>query len=177
MDTKSPDQAALFAQGKAATILDSSVNTVLKDNPALKDQIGTFPFPGQAAGTSQPVFLGGSDLAIATKSANQALAVQYLKVVTSVAVQKADIVGKDGWTPISTELIAQTAGSLSATSKAFAAAAVRSVATPATPGWATIESDASINQFFGSIATGGRSPAQAAASFDTHLDQALNAQQ
>jgi N,N'-diacetylchitobiose transport system substrate-binding protein len=177
VDTKSPDQAALFAQGKAATILDSSVNTVLKDNPSLKGEIGTFPFPGQTPGTSQPVFLGGSDLAIAAKSANQSLALAYLKVVTSVAVQKADIVGIDGWTPISTQLITQTADSLSDTSKAFAQAAVRSVATPATPGWATIESDATINQFFASIATGGQSPQQAAASFDNHLDQALNAAQ
>lgn len=177
VDTKSPDQAALFAQGKAATILDTSLNTVLKDNPSLKGQIGTFPFPGQQAGTSQPVFLGGSDLAIAAKSPNQALAEQYLKIATSPAVQKADIVGMDGWTPISTQLIAQTSASLSDTSKAFAQAAVHSVATPATPGWATIESDASINQFFAAIATGSQSPAQAAASFDSHLDQALNAQQ
>ena len=177
VDTKSPDQDALFAQGKAATILDTSINTVLKDEPSLKGEIGTFPFPGQTAGTSQPVFLGGSDLAIAAKSPNQALALQYLKTAASVEVQKADIVGLDGWTPVSTQLIAQTSGSLSQTSKAFAAAAERSVATPATPGWATIESDASINQFFSSIATGGQSPAQAAKSFDSHLDQALNASQ
>jgi N,N'-diacetylchitobiose transport system substrate-binding protein len=175
VDTKSPDQAALFAQGKAATILDTSVNTVLKDNPSLKDEIGVFPFPGQTAGANQPVFLGGSDLAIAAKSGNTSLAVQYLKAATSVAVQKADIVGIDGWTPISTQLITQTASSLSPNSRAFAAAAARSVATPATPGWATIESDASINQFFASIATGSASPAQAAQSFDSHLDQALNA--
>ncbi|HWG28325.1 extracellular solute-binding protein [Actinospica sp.] len=177
VDTKSPDQAALFAQGKAATILDSSVNTVLKDNPSLLGEIGTFPFPGRNPGSAQPVFLGGSDLAIAAKSANQSLALAYLKVVTSAAVRKADIVGIDGWTPVSTQLITQTADSLSDTSKAFAQAAVRSVATPATPGWATIESDSSINQFFASIATGGQSPRQAATSFDKRLDQALNAAQ
>ena len=74
VDTKSPDQDALFAQGKAATILDTSINTVLKDNPALKSQLGTFPFPGQTAGSTQPVFLGGSDLGIAAKSPRIALA-------------------------------------------------------------------------------------------------------
>ena len=177
VDTKSPDQDALFAQGNAATILDSSVNTVLKDNPALKSEIGTFPFPGQSAGTNQPVFLGGSDLGIAAKSAHVALAEEYLKVAASVAVQKADIAGLDGWTPISTQLITQTAAARSTTSQAFAAAAARSVATPAAPGWATIESDSSINQFFEQIATGSQSPAQAAAGFDSHLDQALNASQ
>jgi N,N'-diacetylchitobiose transport system substrate-binding protein len=174
VDTKSPDQDALFAQGKAATILDTSINTVVKDDPALKSQIGTFPFPGQTAGSTQPVFLGGSDLGIAAKSSHIALAEEYLKVAASVAVQKTDVVGVDGWTPISTQLIAQTSSSLPTTSRAFAQAATHSVATPATPGWATIESDASINQFFSSIATGSQSPAQAAASFDSHLDQALN---
>jgi N,N'-diacetylchitobiose transport system substrate-binding protein len=176
-DNKTPDQDALFAQGQAGAILDSSVGTVLKDNPALQGEIGTFPFPGQAPGTNQPVFLGGSDLAIAAKSPNQALALDYLKAATSPSVQKADIVGIDGWTPVSTQLIAQTSGSLPATSKAFAVAAEHSVATPATPGWATIESDASINQFFAAIATGSQTPPQAAQSFDTHLDQALNAAQ
>lgn len=177
VDTKSPDQDALFAQGDAATILDSSINTVVKDNPAMKDEVGTFPFPGQSAGTNQPVFLGGSDLGVASKSGHIALAEEYLKVAASVAVQKADIVGLDGWTPISTQLITQTESSLSTTSQAFTEAAARSVATPATPGWATIESDSSINQFFEQIATGTQSPAQAAASFDNHLDQALNASQ
>lgn len=177
VDTKSPDQDALFAQGKASAILETSINTVLKDNPSMKSEIGTFPFPGQNAGQNQPVFLGGSDLGVAAKSPHVALAEEYLKVASSIAVQKADVVGIDGWTPVSTQLITQTASSLSTTSQAFAEAAARSVATPATPGWATIESDASINQFFAQIATGSRSPAQAAASFDSHLDTALNAGQ
>jgi N,N'-diacetylchitobiose transport system substrate-binding protein len=51
------------------------------------------------------------------------------------------------------------------------------VGTPATPGWATIESDKSINTFFADIATGRKTTAQAAHDFDTHLDQALNATQ
>ena len=177
VDTKSPDQAALFAGGKAATILDTSINTVVKDDPALKDQIGTFPFPGATPDSTQPVFLGGSDLAIAAKSPNQALALAYLKAATSAAVQTGAIVGTDGWTPVSTQLIDQTSASLPATSQAFAAAAKNSVATPATPGWATIESDKSINGFFADIATGRKSPAQAAKDFDAHLDQALNASQ
>lgn len=175
VDTKSPDQAALFANGKAAAILDTSVNTVLKDNPALKDQIGTFPLPGAAPGTTQPVFLGGSDLAIAAKSPNQDLALAYLKAATSTPVQTGAIVGTDGWTPVSIQLIDQTSASLSPASQAFAAAAKHSVATPATPGWATIESDKSINGFFADIATGRKSVAQAAKDFDAHLDQALNA--
>ena len=177
VDTKTPDQAAMFASGKTATILDSSINTVLKDNPALKGEIGTFPFPGATPGKNQPVFLGGSDLGIAAKSPNQDLALAYLKAATSPAVQSSAIVGIDGWTPISTQLIESTKSSLPPTSTAFFEAAESSVSTPATPGWATIESDSSINTFFADIATGRKSVAQAAAGFDSHLDQALNASQ
>lgn len=176
-DTKTPDQASLFAGGKTATILDTSINTVLKDNPALKDQIGTFPFPSATPGKTQPVFLGGSDLAIAAKSQNQAMALAYLKAATSTSVQSSAIVGIDGWTPVSTQLIDQTSSTLSATSQAFSVAAKTSVATPATPGWATIESDQTINTFFSDIATGRKTPQQAAQGFDAHLNQALNASQ
>lgn len=176
-DNKTPDQAALFAGGKASAILDSSINTIVKDAPALKGQIGTFPFPSRTAGHNQPVFLGGSDLAIAANSRHQDLAVDYLSAATDPAVQKAAIVGIDGWTPVSTQIIDQSSTLLPATSAAFLTAARNSVATPAAPGWATIEGDKSINNFFGDIATGRQSPAAAATAFDQHLDQALNAGQ
>jgi N,N'-diacetylchitobiose transport system substrate-binding protein len=175
-DTTTPDFNALFAQGKTSAILNSSVNRILKVDPSLADKIGTFPFPGATAGKSQPVFLGGSDMAIAAKSANQSLALAYLKAVTSTQVQTDAIVGTDHWTPASTELIDATTSGLPPTSQAFFAAAKNSVATPATPGWATVESDKSINDFFADIATGRRSPAAAAATLDAHLAQALNAQ-
>jgi N,N'-diacetylchitobiose transport system substrate-binding protein len=176
-DNKTPDQAALFAGGKAAAILDTSVNTILKDNPAMKDHLGTFPFPSVTPGKNQPVFLGGSDLAIAAKSPNQTLALAYLKAATDPAVQKDAVVGIDGWTPVSAQIIDQAKASLPATSQAFFTAAKDSVATPATPGWATIESDKSIGTFFGDIATGRKTPAAAAKDFDAHLSQALNASQ
>jgi N,N'-diacetylchitobiose transport system substrate-binding protein len=173
-DTTTPDFNVLFAQGKTSAILNTSVNTILADNPAMKDEIGTFPMPSVTPGATQPVFLGGSDIAIAAKSSHQALALKYLEVAASPAVQSADVVGIDHWTPISTQLISSTASLLPVTSQAFTSAAKHSVATPATPGWATIESDSSINSFFADIATGRKTPLAAAQAFDSHLDQALN---
>ena len=170
-----PDFNALFAQGKAAAILNTNVNTILKDNPALKDDIGTFPFPGQTAGKSQPVFLGGSDLVVSAKSKNQGLALAYLKAATSQAVQTSAIVGGDGWTPASTELIDSTSATRTDILRAFSEAGKNSVATPATPGWATIEGDNTLRSFFADIVTGRKTPAQAAKDFDDHLTQALNA--
>ncbi|UOX92598.1 extracellular solute-binding protein [Amycolatopsis sp. FBCC-B4732] len=175
VDTKAPDQAAIFSAGGAAAILDTSVNTVVKNKPELKDRLGTFPFPSATPGKTQPVFLGGSDLAIAAKSRNQDLALAYVKAATDPAVQREAISGIDGWTPISTELIDQVTPALPPLNAAFATAAKTSVATPAAPGWATIESDKSINTFFADIATGRKPIAQAAQDFDAHLTEALNA--
>jgi N,N'-diacetylchitobiose transport system substrate-binding protein len=172
-----PDYNAVFAQEKTSAILNTSVNSILKLKPSLKGQLGTFPLPGGGAGTTQPVFLGGSDLGIAAKSPNRDLALAYLKAATSTAVQTSAIVGLDGWTPVSSQLIDQTAASRPELFKAFSFAAKRSVATPASPGWATIESDKSLQAFFGDISTGKTPIADAAKSFDQHLNQALNASQ
>lgn len=177
VNDRAPDQNAMFASGKTSAIVVTSINTAVKDNAAIKDQIGTFPFPSTTPGRTQPVFLGGSDLGIATKSKNQDLALAYLKAATSPAVQTSAIVGIDGWTPASTQLVDQTVSTLPPTSQAFFTAAKNSVATPATPGWGTIEADDSINGFLADIATGRKSTADAAKAFDAHLDQALNAAQ
>ncbi|PYC88516.1 ABC transporter substrate-binding protein [Streptomyces tateyamensis] len=176
VDIKNPDQDAMFAQGSAATVVDSTVNTILKDNPGMKDQIGTFAFPSVTQpGHSQPVFLGGSDLAVAAKSRNRQLALAYLKTAASPAIQTSAVVGTDHWTPVSTQLLDSAVSQLPPTSAAFLQAAHSSVGTPATAGWATVESDLSINQFFADVATGRKTPAQAAKDFDAHLDHALNA--
>jgi len=175
VDTTAPDFNTLFAQGKTATILNSNVNKILKVDPSLKDQIGTFPFPSATDGKTQPVFLGGSDLAVAAKSKNQALALAYLKTAADPSVQASAIVGIDHWIPASSEVIDQTISGLPDVSKAFFTAAKTSVATPAVAGWATVESDKTINDFFADIATGRKSPADAAKSLDAHLSQALNA--
>ncbi|WP_214106642.1 extracellular solute-binding protein [Acrocarpospora catenulata] len=173
-DNLTPNSAALFASGKAASILTTSVGPILKANPALKDELGTFPLPGKS-GKAQPVFLGGSDLVIPAKSKNLGLALAYLKAAASPEVQKQFVVGVDGWTPVSTELIDQTAGSISPLQQGFAQAAKISMSTPAAPGWSTIEGDKSLSQFFADIATGRKTPRDAAEDFDAHLDRVLNA--
>ncbi|WP_030912341.1 extracellular solute-binding protein [Streptomyces sp. NRRL F-5126] len=175
--TTSPDQSAVFAHGKASAVLDTTVNKILKDNPAMKGKLGTFPFPSATGSGNQPVFLGGSDLAIAARGRHQDLALAYLKTATDPSVQASVVVGMDHWTPISTQIIDSTQAKLPALSKAFTTAAKKSVATPASPGWATVESDQSINTLFADVATGRKTPAAAAKAFDTHLDQALNAAQ
>lgn len=90
-------------------------------------------------------------------------------------MQASAIVGIDHWIPASSEVIDQTIASFPDISKAFFTAAKTSIATPAVAGWATVESDKSINDFFADMATGRKTPAAAAKSLDAHLNQALNA--
>ncbi len=76
---KSGDEAkqdAAFAQGHIAMIIANGweVGVILdakSGNPALKDQLGAFPIPSHNAGSTAPVFLGGSDLGISAKSKHQ----------------------------------------------------------------------------------------------------------
>ncbi len=56
--------------------------------PDMEANIGVFALPGNAAGATAPVFLGGSNLAIPTKSENQELALDLLKILVSPEYQR-----------------------------------------------------------------------------------------
>jgi len=177
VDIHSPEQTQLLADGKAGAILGitSEISAIEKANPKLTDaDLGTFPFPG-TSGKTQPVMLGGSDWGIAAKSKNPELALAWAKIAASPDIQNTYVFGKDGWIPNSTQYIkaAQTKG-LPPLTAAFFSAALNSKATPAAANWPTIEADHSINQFFSSIASGSKSPADAAKEFDSHIASVLN---
>src|SRR5438067_4878557 len=80
-------QDAAFAQGHIAMIIANGWEVgVITDpkagNPALKDQLGAFPIPSHNAGQTAPVFLGGSDLAVAAGSKHQDLADAWIPTLT-----------------------------------------------------------------------------------------------
>ena len=56
--------------------------------PDMEANIGVFAMPGTAAGTTAPVFLGGSVLAIPTNSEHQELAYDLLKIMVSAGYQQ-----------------------------------------------------------------------------------------
>ena len=172
-----PDQDQIFADGKTACILDSNarIGVIQKDNPKLTDaDIGTFAFPGKS-GKTQPVMLGGSDWGIAAKSQNWKLALLWAKISSSPDIQNNYVFSKNGFYPNSVEGIkaAQKSG-LPRLAEGFFTGALRSQSTPAAANWTTIEGDLSINQFFSSIASGAKSPADAAKEFDSHIESVLN---
>ena len=175
-----PDPNAIFGKGQASAISNVNVEppTLEQSYPDLKGQLGTFPWPSQNnPGQLMPVFLGGSDVAIASKSPNQDLALKFIALVTSDDVQTKDVVGIDGWTPISTQLIDKVTPSLTDIQKPFFEAAKNSVPTPSAPGWATVESNLYMENFFGTVTSGSQSIPDATSGYDTKIAAALNAQQ
>src|SRR2546427_6919502 len=51
-------------------------------NPALKDKLGAFPIPSHNSGQTAPVFLGGSDPAVAARSKHTDLANAWIGMLT-----------------------------------------------------------------------------------------------
>ncbi|MCU1576721.1 MAG: extracellular solute-binding protein family 1 [Leifsonia sp.] len=173
-----PNPIDVFATGKAATVMlpGGNIASIEAANPALKGQIGSFVIPSlNHPGRNMPSFLGGSDLGIAAKSTNQALALKYLKLLTSDTIQIDQITKVNGAIPISTQLVNKVLPGIPANLKAFYDGAKNTISTPATAGWATIESDQTILGVFSQVAAGTKSAKDAASSMDAHLNTALNA--
>ncbi|WP_029146048.1 extracellular solute-binding protein [Microbacterium luticocti] len=175
LNTDKPDQDQVFADGKASAIIGNNweIGAIEKANPKITDaDLGTFAMPG-ASGT-QPVMLAGSDWGIAAKSKNQDLARVWVKIAASPDIQNTNVV-KDGWIPNSVEgsKAAVDSGNLTELQTAFFQAAQNSKATPASGNWAQLE-DPGFKQFFQSIASGTKSPADAAKAWDDTINSTLN---
>jgi N,N'-diacetylchitobiose transport system substrate-binding protein len=173
VNTNSPDQDAVMASGKAAMVIGGGweVGVIEKDNPALKGQLGAFALPSMTAGQNAPVFLGGSDLAVTAHSANTQLAVSWAELMTNNKFQT-EMQQNDGLMPNNTTLLGLEASD--PIQSVFYQAAKKSDGTPASPGWATIENDKTMENLFQNISTGTQSVQAAAQAADSHLDQVLN---
>jgi N,N'-diacetylchitobiose transport system substrate-binding protein len=176
LNTDTPSQDTIFADGQASAIIASSweIGTVEATKKLTATDLGTFPLPGKS-GKNAPVFLGGSDWGIAAKSKNAALAKLWVKIAASPSIQNDYVFGNDGWIPNSVQGASLAASKASTLNAPFFTAAKISNPTPAAAGWLTIEGDNSITQFFQNVATGSSSVSDSASSFDSHLETALNA--
>lgn len=137
--------------------------------PDAEANLGVLALPGETAGETAPVFLGGSNIAVAAKSQNPDLAYEALKIILSDEYQS--ILAENGLVPAKTSLISKMpAGPLS---EATEAAASNTKLTPAAPGWANVESDRILEDLFVQIAQGG-DVASLAAAADEKITAALN---
>lgn len=130
---------------------------------------GVFPLPGVEEGEVAPVFAGGSNIAISAKSENQAGAKELLRIVFSDEYQ--ELLGKNGLGPANTDFVSALGDDQFAT--ALIESALGSKLTPAAPGWAAVEGQKILEEFFGKIAEGGDVTALAK-EYDEKIDAIIN---
>jgi N,N'-diacetylchitobiose transport system substrate-binding protein len=141
------------------------------DAPGCPDQeanLGVYALPGKDGGAAQ-VFAGGSNIAVAAKSAHPDLATDALAIMLSDEYQT--ILGENGLVPAKLSL-ASTLGT-DDVATAIAEAAANAKLTPASPNWADVEASGALQDFFVSIAQGGDVEALAK-DLDAKIDGILN---
>lgn len=172
-DEQTPEQAGIYGQGKVAMFvgLPWEVATAAKSDPKIKDLTSAFPIPSKNAGSTAPVFQGGSVLAVPANSKDQDLAKDYLKLITSAKYQGEFATA--GMIPgTSTDVSALEKDPVNA---AMAKASKNGKALPATPGWATIEAGQNpLKDMLTAYLTGAKSIEQATADANTVLNKAFS---
>ncbi|MFI6348233.1 extracellular solute-binding protein [Streptomyces sp. NPDC050560] len=171
VNTDSPDQDQLFADGKAAMeyVKAWEPAAVIEKNPKMKGNIGFFAMPGYTADKAMPVIVSGSTIGIATDSPDQKAAKDWLRIITGKKFQQRMALTLN-LLPVSPDFtppgvpeqltVASRAGKLS-------------TPLPGSPGEATLETERYNEQFFSKIASGS-DPATASAAYDKHATDAFN---
>lgn len=143
---------------------------VATDDPQLADKLGAFPIPGDTAGRTAPVFLGGSDLGIAANSKNSAAAQAYLALESSGTFQ--GLLAKNGSVPGSSTDLSQLA--TNPVGSAMGAASKDGKVTPITPTWAAVEAGNNpLKTMMTAVLQGSKSTRQAAQDADAALNKIL----
>jgi N,N'-diacetylchitobiose transport system substrate-binding protein len=161
-----------FCKGEVGMLMGPGwkIGQILNEDdgcPDMADKIGAFALPGDAAGTTAPAFLGGSNLAISAKSEHQDLALDLLKIMAGKGYQTQ--FAQAGTIPALKSLLNEVGGDDAA--KAQATAALNSRFVPSSENWAGVEASTVLPDMLVSIAQGG--DVQAAAS---QADEAITAQ-
>ncbi len=137
--------------------------------PEMEGNIGVFAMPGSEAGTTAPVFLGGSNIGIPVNSENQELALDLVKVLVSSGFQKQ--FAEAGTIPAIKSELTAVAGSDAAVAQAEAAQNSRFV--PTSEKWAGVEAANVLQDMLTRIAQGD-DIADAAAQADAAIEATLN---
>jgi N,N'-diacetylchitobiose transport system substrate-binding protein len=131
--------------------------------------LAAFALPGMKAGQTAPIFAGGSNVAVATKSDSPEMAKAALTIMLSEGYQK--LLAEQGLTPgikSAAEFLPDTP-----IAKAQAEALANSKFTPTSPNWAEVEAAQIIPDALVKIAQGG-DVAAIAADLDTQIEAILN---
>ena len=167
-------QDAAFAQGHIAMIIANGWEVgVITDpkagNPALKDKLGAFPIPSHNSGQTAPVFLGGSDLAVAAKSKHINLANEWVGMLTGQK-HMSDMATVGGVIPNTTSLLNLGTG----LNTVFFSAAKNSRFVPNSQNWASVETANVLPDMLVKIFTKQQTVADATGAASTRIATILN---
>ncbi|MGW7257492.1 extracellular solute-binding protein [Streptomyces sp. NPDC054834] len=156
-DEEHPPQAGVFADGKVAQIVavPGLAQSIVQQNPELKDELGYFPVPGKTASRPGAVFTGGSDLVVPRNTDQPDRAVEVVAALTG-ATWDTDLARTMNYVPNRTTLASGVAGEEGVA--AMAAGAAHGRATPSTPQWTAVETDNPIKEYMSKV-LGGADPA------------------
>jgi N,N'-diacetylchitobiose transport system substrate-binding protein len=156
-DEEHPPQAGVFAGGKVAQIVavPGLAQSIVRQNPELKDELGFFPVPGRSADRPGTVFTGGSDLVVPQNTEDQFAATAVVGELTG-AKWDTELARTMNYVPNKTTLAGAVADAEGVA--AMAAGAAHGRATPNTPQWADVEAENPIKQYMTRV-LGGADPA------------------
>jgi N,N'-diacetylchitobiose transport system substrate-binding protein len=170
------DRYIVYGQGKSAMIYAPGWEAPSAADPKfdktggkLKDNLVNFVMPGPS-GKALPVFLGGSDLAVPSKSKAQDLAAEWINDFTNTQSQTV-LMSKGNLPNNNTQLATLKADPKNTVT---ATAAEISWFVPTAPGWGTVEKAKTLQDMLQSIATGKKSVEQAAKDADAAIDKVIN---
>ncbi|MFD8070437.1 extracellular solute-binding protein [Streptomyces parvulus] len=159
-DEEHPPQGEVFAKGEVAQIVavPGLAQSIVRENPELKGELGFFPVPGKSAGKPGAVFTGGSDLVVPKNADAREGA---LAVVDALAGAKwnTDLARTMNYVPNKASLAKAVAGEEGA--EAMAAGAAQGRATPGTPRWGAVEAANPIKDYMTKVLTGGDAKSEA----------------
>jgi ABC-type glycerol-3-phosphate transport system substrate-binding protein len=137
--------------------------------PDMEANMGFFAMPGSEAGTTAPVLLGGSNVAVSANSQNPDLAVDVLTIMASEEYQAQ--MAAANLIPARISQLEQVSGSPAAVAQAEAAANSRF--TPTSEHWAGVEAANILPDMLVAIAQGGDIQAEAERA-DAAIEELLN---
>jgi len=170
-DKTTMNAATIMAPGWAHWSIGDLKKVDGKDTRAWNDKtFGTFVLPGND-GKPAPVFAGGSNIGIAAKSKNPELAKELMRIIFSADYQK--MLGGAGLGPANSDYVNSLGDDQFA--KALIESASNSKLTPAAPGWAAVENNTVMEEFFSKIRDAKDLPALAK-EYDDKITPMLNQQ-
>ncbi|MCF2529941.1 extracellular solute-binding protein [Yinghuangia soli] len=173
-DEKTQPETVAAANGNIAQFIavPGELDTVLKNNPALKGKYDFFPIPGKEAGKPGANLTGGSDLFIPEKSKNKDLAYDAIKLFNSDEMQ-VKLAKALTYVPSKTTQVAALEGVPGAQAQALGAQNGFVIPATVSTNWGAVEETNPLKPFLTSVLTGGN-PESEGKKADEAIEKVLN---